>query len=60
MTAREKGVLQIYLPEVETGETFDVTIVSAPKERIVRKAGLYEGMITIAPDFDDPIPDLEE
>lgn len=73
-TVGEDGMVHLALPELEPGQRVEVTVRDetgkkngqpAPIRREpdefgrYRTAGGLEGMIWIAPDFDDPIPEME-
>ena len=63
-TVGEDGMVHIALPELEPGKCVEVTVrerrVLVPDaEGRYRRAGGLEGKIRIAPDFDDPLPEME-
>lgn len=56
-TVGEGGVVHFAIPELEVGQEVDVTVrVNKPK----RLPGRLKGLLTVPPEFDDPIPGMED
>ena len=63
-TVGEDGMVHLSLPELEPGRRVEVTVrehrvLKPDAEGYYRRAGGLEGKIRIAPDFDDPLPEME-
>ncbi len=58
-TVGHEGI--VHLPEVQEGDRVEVIVLKLkPEVRARRKGGWIKGKITIHPDFDDPIPGMED
>lgn len=58
-TVGQEGIVR--LPDVCPGERVEIIVLKLSNETVCRRQGGWiKGKITIHPDFDDPIPGMEE
>jgi len=56
----EEGRITVVLPEALPGDVLNLTISYEKPRRIPRRAGSLKGKIHLGPEFDDPIPGLDD
>jgi hypothetical protein len=58
----DEGVITVRLPELKEGQKVEVTVTTEGHEapHAERRLGWLKGKVNLMPNFDDPIPGIEE
>lgn len=60
VTVQEGGKVELILPQAHAGEVIDLTVLFQREEARPRRAGSLRGKVHLGPEFDEPIPGLED
>ena len=60
VTVGEGGRVELTLPLAHPGEVIDLTVLFERGRPRLRRAGSLRGKVHVGPEFDEPIPGLEE